>query len=100
MVDIGYTRCYDITVYDSIVSVIALQDRGCVFQKYIPGCGRHRGWEWKGEDAERRECLRFESWAYGEEPYDCHLEIDGVLSKWIFDYLRRRFFCRRFLFLA
>lgn len=27
----------------------------------------------KGEDAERGDDLKVESWACGEEPYDCHL---------------------------
>lgn len=37
-----------------------------------------------GEGGERRKGLRTldeAAWAYGEEPYDCHLVIDGVLSK-------------------
>ena len=34
----------------------------------------------KGEDAERGDGLKVESWACSEELYDCHLVLDGALS--------------------
>jgi hypothetical protein len=37
--------------------------------------------QWKGKNAEIKETLKFLSWAYSEELYDCHHFIDGVLPK-------------------
>nr|DAY80852.1 MAG TPA: hypothetical protein [Caudoviricetes sp.] len=44
-----------------------------MIQEYLFGCDRHRRRKGKGESAERGGGLVPESWACGEEPYDCHL---------------------------